>query len=119
MGIYVITAIVLVICLVLSWFTGTLLQLHGSSLWLLRGSLSILCIAGAAFFLWFHHKVKRDEEGSELNPAVGSELDVLLREADRKLKSSRSAAAGISSLPVIFLVGESGAAKTSTILHSG
>ena len=63
MGIYIITAVVLVICLVLSWLVGSLLHLQGASLWILRGILSLLCIAGAGLFLWFHRKVKREESG--------------------------------------------------------
>src|SRR5205823_1414751 len=48
-----------------------------------------------------------------------TEIDVLLREADRKLKASRAASTTIASMPVIFILGESGSAKTSVILHSG
>ena len=118
MGIYIVTAVVLVICLVLSWLVGSLLHLQGTSLWMLRGILSLLCIAGAGLFLWFHRKVKREESGSGIAPA-GAEIDVLLREADRKLKASRAASATIASMPVIFILGESGSAKTSVMLHSG
>src|SRR5437868_1233904 len=118
MGIYIITAVVLVICLVLSWLVGSLLHLQGASLWILRGILSLLCIAGAGLFLWFHRKVKREESGLGV-AAAGAEIDVLLREADRKLKASRAASATISSMPAIFILGESGSAKTSVMLHSG
>jgi len=118
MGIYIITAIVLVVCLVLSWLVGSLLHLQGASLWLLRGILWLLCIVGAGLFLWFHRKVKR-EESSGAGIAAGAEIDVLLREADRKLKTSRAASATIASMPVIFILGESGSAKTSVMLHSG
>ncbi|PYY13139.1 MAG: hypothetical protein DMG61_14385 [Acidobacteria bacterium] len=118
MGIYIITAVVLVICLVLSWLVGSLLHLQGASLWILRGILSLLCIAGAGLFLWFHRRVKREESGLGV-AAAGAEIDVLLREADRKLKASRAASATISSMPAIFILGESGSAKTSVMLHSG
>ena len=118
MGIYIITAVVLVICLVLSWLVGSLLHLQGASLWLLRGILSLLCIVAAGLFLWFHRKVKREESEAGV-AAAGAEIDVLVREADRKLKASRAASATIASMPVIFILGESGSAKTSVILHSG
>ena len=95
MGIYIITAVVLVICLVLSWLVGSLLHLQGASLWILRGILSLLCIAGAGLFLWFHRRVKREESGLGV-AAAGAEIDVLLREADRKLKASRAASAMVS-----------------------
>jgi len=118
MGIYIITAVVLLICLVLSWLVGSLLHLQGTSLWVLRGILSLLCLAGAGLFLWFHRKVKQEESGVGV-AAAGTEIDVLLREADRKLKASKAASTTIASMPVIFILGESGSAKTSIILHSG
>lgn len=118
MGIYIITAVALVVGLILSWLMGSLLHLQGTSLWLLRGILSFLCIAGAALFLWFYRKVKREESGTGV-VAAGAEIDVLLREADRKLKASRMASATIASMPVIFILGERGSAKTSVMLHSG
>lgn len=117
MGIYIATAIALLFCLILSWLAGSLLRLQGASLWILRGSLSVLCIAGAALFLWFHRKMKR-EEGAPTSPAA-TDADLLLREADRKLRASTSAAGSLKSLPVIFLIGEGGSAKTSVMLHSG
>ncbi|HWY67386.1 MAG TPA: ImcF-related family protein [Terriglobales bacterium] len=118
MGIYIITAVLLLVCLIISWLVGSILHLQGTSLWLLRGILSLLCIAGAGLFLWFHRKVKREESGAGI-AAAGTEIDVLLREADRKLKASRAASATIASMPVIFILGESGSAKTSVMLHSG
>lgn len=119
MGIYIITAVVLVVCLIFSWLAGSLLHLQGTSLWVLRGSLSLLCIAGAALFLWFHRKVQNEASGSDAGAAAGTEIDVLLREADRKLKTSKSASGSIASLPLIFILGESGSAKTSVMMHSG
>jgi len=118
MGIYIITAVVLLVCLVLSWLVGSILHLQGTSVWVLRGILSLLCLAGAGLFLWFDRKVKREESGAGV-AAAGTEIDVLLREADRKLKASRAASTTIASMPVIFILGESGSAKTSVILHSG
>lgn len=119
MGIYIITAVLLVICLVLSWFVGSMLHLQGTSLWLFRGSLDLICIAGAALFLWFHHKIKDEGQTSDADPSMGSEMDILLREADRKLRSSAAARTGINSLPLIFILGEPASAKTSVMLYSG
>ena len=55
-----------------------------------------------------------------LGPAAGgeSEADDLIRAASTRLAQSR-AGAGVANLPMIFVVGDRGTAKTSTILNSG
>ena len=59
MGIYWVTGGVLLAYLVLAWFLGLWLHLHGSDLWILRGGLALLGVVGAGIFLWFHHKGQR------------------------------------------------------------
>ncbi len=52
-------------------------------------------------------------------PAAGaSEADDLIREASARLAQSK-AGAGVANLPMIFVIGDKGTAKTSTILNSG
>ena len=51
-------------------------------------------------------------------PAGGGDADPLIREASARLAQSR-AGAGVANLPMIFVVGDKGTAKTSTILNSG
>ncbi len=48
------------------------------------------------------------------------EIDSLVREAQTRLASSKLAqGAKLSTLPLVFVIGETGSTKTSTILHSG
>src|SRR5579864_344259 len=106
----------LVLWLMLAWFMGTWLHLHGSSLWILRGGLALLGLAG---FIGYLLLASRSDSGP-MAGAHGNELDLLLREADARLQSSSlGRAATIAGLPAIFLLGDSGTAKTSTVLHSG
>ncbi len=42
MGIYLATAIALILYLVLAWFAGTWLHLQGTTLWLVRGGLALI-----------------------------------------------------------------------------
>jgi type VI secretion system protein ImpL len=53
-------------------------------------------------------------------PAAGgaSEADDLIRAASARLAQSK-AGAGVANLPMIFVIGDKGTAKTSTILNSG
>ena len=47
-----------------------------------------------------------------------TELDVLVRDANRRL-SHANAGATIAGLPVVFVIGDRGTAKTSTVVNSG
>jgi len=123
MGVYLATGGVLLAYLVLAWFLGTWLKLHGSDLWILRAGLALIGLAAAATFIWFFRRAKAAEtSGAEAEgPASGTaDLDLLVKEAVRRLKSSSlGRGATPASLPLVFLLGESGSIKTTSIIHSG
>ena len=104
--------IILILWLVLCWFIGSWLHLHGSNLWLLRIGLAVLGLAGFAGFLWLHSR-------SQESAAGGDEVDLLLHEAGVRLEAGLGSSATVSGLPAIFLLGDSGTAKTTTVLQSG
>jgi type VI secretion system protein ImpL len=119
MNVYFIVALVLAAYLGLAWLVGVLLRLHGSSFWLLWGCLALIGVAGAIIFLWFHRKLQREQAGVD-DPAVAApeEIKALLRRAEQKLRTAKHPGS-LRSLPVVFVLGEEGSAKTSTIVHSG
>jgi len=121
MGIYLATAIALILYLVLAWFVGSWLRLQGTNLWLVRGGLALIGVIGAGVFLWFHRKLTHDAEtGVGPGAPLLTEIEALLNQADQKLKSAKpTAGASLRTLPVVFLLGEPNSAKTSTMLHSG
>jgi|CZLA01.1.fsa_nt_gi type VI secretion system protein ImpL len=122
MGIYLATAIGLILYLVLAWFAGSWLHLQGTTLWMVRGGLALIGFIGAGAFLWFHHKLTRDAGESGIGPGapVVTEIDALLNQADQRLKAAKlTAGASLRTLPLVFLLGEPNSAKTSTVLHSG
>jgi type VI secretion system protein ImpL len=122
MGVYWVTSGVLLAYLVLVWFLGTWLPLHGPDRWILRGGLALIGLLGAGTFIWFHRKSKAKQEGVGGEPAYTSgaaDVDLLVHEALRRLRNSTLArGATLHNLPLVFLLGDSGAAKTTTILHS-
>jgi type VI secretion system protein ImpL len=123
MNIYLVTALVLLVYLVVVWFLGTLLHLQGSNLWILRIGLWVIGIAAAGVFLWFKRKEQRQKAGEGTGDAGGQgheEIDSLLRDAEAKLAAARiEGGAKLGNLPAIFLIGEAGSTKTSTMIHSG
>ena len=51
---------------------------------------------------------------------AGDEINALIQEAEAKLAAGKQAGGGkAGNLPVYLLIGESGSAKTSVMLHSG
>jgi type VI secretion system protein ImpL len=110
--IFVRALLVLILWLVLCWFVGSWLHLHGSNLWLLRIGLAVLGLGGFAGYLWLHR--------SQSSGGAQDEVDLLLHEANARLQaSSLGGTATVTSLPAIFLLGDSGTAKTSTVIQSG
>src|SRR5277367_1183701 len=105
---------VLILWLTLAWFVGVWLHLHGSNLWLLRGGLALLGVAGFVGYIWL-----RSDSDSALaagyGGAAGKEIDLLIQEADGRLQSSNlGSRVKVSNLPAIFLLGDAGTAKTTT-----
>ena len=117
-----IVAIAFLVWLILAWFLGSWLHLQGSSLWVLRIALAVIgAIACGALIWWFILKDRERAAGAAQGAgAGGDEIEVLIREAETRLQSSQlGKGAKIGTLPVILILGESGSAKTSVVLHSG
>lgn len=119
--VYLVTGLVFAIYLVLAWFLGQWLHLEGTNLLILRIGLSVIGLLAAIFFAWFYRKIKAAKAGTEEAgvPSGSSEIDSIVREANRRLKNS-AVAAGVrlENLPLIFVLGESGSTKTTTVIHS-
>lgn len=119
---YWVTALILLIYLVLVWVLGRLLPLHGSDVWVLSGVLALLGLIGAAVAFWYQYKLKKAKEasGEEESQGTGTDdLDGLVREAIRRLKQSTlGRGTDLSSLPIVFVLGDSGATKTTVLTQS-
>jgi type VI secretion system protein ImpL len=120
MVVYLVTGAILLVYLVLTWFVGTWMHPPGTGIWILRGGLALIGLIASGVFLWFHHKAKAEEAGGEsASGKTGDDLDVLVHEAVQRLKSSTlGRGANLRNLPLIFLLGETGSTKTTTIIHS-
>ncbi len=88
--------------------------------------LSALGISVTAFVAWWQSRKAGSQNGggegqtSAPAPGGGTEIDILVREAESKLAASRATAgASLSQLPVIFVLGDKGATKTTVITNSG
>ena len=115
----VISVLIFVLSVVLAWLAGPLLRLEGTSLLILRILLVLLGAAAATIILMLHFREKRRNAATG-NVAGGTEMDTLLRDAERRLAAAqRSGAKSLDSLPLLYLVGEANSAKTTSVLKSG
>jgi type VI secretion system protein ImpL len=114
-----ISVLVFVISLLLAWAAGPLLHITGSALLILRLLLVLLGLAASLTILIIYLRNRRREAGVRTVQG-NSELEVLLRDAERKLSTAqRSGGKSLDSLPLLYILGEPNAAKTTTVLKSG
>jgi type VI secretion system protein ImpL len=107
--------------LVLAWFIGTWLHLQGSSLWILRIALAVIGLVAFVVVIWWFRLREKERAGMGASGgAGGDEIDVLIREAETRLQASKlGRTASVGNLPLFLVLGETGAAKTTIVLHSG
>jgi type VI secretion system protein ImpL len=109
--------VLLVIIGVLIYIAGPILHIQGNSLFLLRALLAAIGVAAVGAILSLHRR-KTLSEGSNSAGSV-ADFDLLLEDAERKLRASQqSGPRSLNRMPLIYLLGDANAAKTTTILHS-
>lgn len=115
----IISILIFLFSLALAWMAGPVLHVEGTALIILRVLFVVLGAAAATIILVMYLR-KRKREGSTRNIQGNTELDTLLRDAEKKLASAqRPGAKTLDSLPLLYMLGESNAAKTTIVMKSG
>ena len=115
---YWLAALALIVWLVLGWFIPVWLHLQGNRLWILRVVLALIGVAAFITVVWWFRV--QDKERTAENAQGAGEIEILIREAESRLQASKfGRKARLGNLPALFIVGESGSAKTSVVMHSG
>ena len=83
-----ISVLIFLLSLVLAWMAGPVLHVEGTALVILRVLFVLLGVAAATIILVLHFR-KRKREGSTKNIQGNTELDTLLRDAEKKLASAQ------------------------------
>jgi type VI secretion system protein ImpL len=118
-----------IVVLMLTWFGPQIFHAAGTNAIVLRGGILLLgVIAVIGLLLWARSSMPT-LPGAEESPApqagvsggaASQDIDILIREAAGKVAAARLAAgAKLSSLPTVFLLGETGGGKTSAMDQSG
>jgi type VI secretion system protein ImpL len=120
---YLVTSLILLVYLILAWFLGPWLHLYGWDVWILRGALALIGLLAAGATIWYFHNTRAARAAAEDESApagAADDLDLLVQEANRRLRSSTlGRGATLGRLPLVFLLGETGSTKSTTVIHSG
>jgi type VI secretion system protein ImpL len=118
---YILAFVVLVVAALLAFGLAALLHLQGVAYLVFVILVLVLGIAAAVVILVLHYRAKKEKEqqGELPGTAATAELDLLLNDANRKLRTSQQGAKTLESLPLVYILGDSGTAKTTTVIRSG
>jgi type VI secretion system protein ImpL len=118
---YILAFVVLVVAALLAFGLAALLHLQGVAYLVFVILVLVLGIAAAVVILVLHYRAKKEKEQQGELPGTGAtaELDLLLNDANRKLRASQQGARTLESLPLVYILGDSGTAKTTTVIRSG
>jgi type VI secretion system protein ImpL len=128
-GFYIIGAVSMALYMAIAWVVTSWLHLPPQADTLVRMFLMGLGFAALAFvYQWRERRQRRKESAGQdaqqqtgrTNESATREIDSYIREAEKRLAAARGARdSKLANLPVFFIAGESGSAKTSLFLHSG
>jgi type VI secretion system protein ImpL len=118
---YLLAAVVLVVAALLAFGLAALLHLQGAAYAIFVTVILLIGIAAAVVIVVMHLRSKKQKEleGAVAEVAPVAEIDLLIDDANRKLKASPRAGKTLDALPLIYVLGEAGSAKTTTVMQSG
>jgi len=118
---YLLALAFIVVSAALAFGISALLHLQGTFYLLFVVILLLLGVSVAIFVIVLHVRSKKQqyESGDLPDNATTGDLDLLLNDAKRKLRNSQQAARALEAMPLIYIIGEAGSAKTTTVLKSG
>jgi type VI secretion system protein ImpL len=95
--------------------------MHGTAYILFVSIVLLLGIAAAIIIIVLHLRAKKQQATDSLEPAAGAagDLDLMIEEANRKLRASQQGAKSLDAIPLLYILGDAGSAKTTHVMHSG
>ena len=118
--IYLLVLVVVLAAALLAYGAGGLLHLQGTPLIVLVSSIVLAGLVAAVAILVIHLRAKKRQREEAAGSGGEGELDVLLDDANRKLRTAQhQGPKSLDALPLLYLLGEAGSAKTTIVLRSG
>ncbi len=123
----------------IGFISARFLKLQGQDMMFFMMLMSAMGVTAAAFFAFFQKKAHDKAQAkpqmaaamgagggaaggavAASGPGASPEIEQLLRDADQRLASAKGTqGAALGNLPLIFIIGDQGATKTSVMVHSG
>jgi len=118
--VYLLVFAVVLVAALLAFGLAFLLHLQGIWFILFVSIVLLLGIGAAVVILVIHFRRKKEREaGDTVAAGVPGELDLLLNDANRKLKTAQQGSRTLNALPLIYILGDAGTAKTTQVMRSG
>jgi type VI secretion system protein ImpL len=117
---YLIAAGVYLVYCVLTWLLARWARPSGADFWILLVALWVIGLVIAAGVVYLVQRRRQNLAGP--STPLADEAGLLVREANRRLGAStayRRGGSSIAGLPVVLLLGETGATKTTAVRNSG
>lgn len=120
MLVFLIAILVLLVAAVIAFGLAALLHLHGLTYLLFVALILLAGIAAAIAMVVMHRRSRREVADRGDDPGAGrkDELDHLLNDVNRRLRASGQVGRTLDQLPLLYVLGETGSAKTTSILRS-
>ena len=121
MLVYLLAVVIVLVAALLAWGLSALLHLQGAMLIAFVVIIVVLGLAAAITVVILHLRAKKKQAQDGLLPegGAGGDLDVLLEDANRKLRTSQQGAKSLDAMPLIYILGDQGSAKTTMVQRSG
>ena len=120
MLVYVLILAIVLIAALLCVGASFLLHLQGTALALFIVLTVLLAGVAAGTILYLHFRAKKQQGQEAEGTEATAEIDLLLNDANRKLKASKQQGAkALDELSLLYMLGEAGAAKTTLVVRSG
>jgi type VI secretion system protein ImpL len=118
---YVFAVVVIVVAAILAFGLAALLHLQGTSYIIFIALVLVVGLIAVITILLMHRAAKKRKQLGQDGDGVDAraDLDLLLRDANRKLRNSQQGAKNLQALPLIYVLGETGSAKTTSVVNSG
>jgi len=116
MQFYGTTALLWMLAIIMGWLLPDWLSVKGQSVWTVRSLFWLIVTAIAGIAAYWRFQADQRRKALALSGELGSELDFVLAEAGKKLQATGQS---LDRLPIFFVLGGRGAAKTTLILNSG